>query len=152
MRVTFDTNILIYAYNRADRLHAAAVGLVRRAADADCVQPMQTFGEFFHVATRKYRRPPAEAAAAIGAFRAIVETTAADLSDLEEAMRVAPAYRLQFWDALIWAAARRAGSRILFTEDMNDGQDVEGVRIVNPFAEANRPIVDLALPPSPAEP
>ena len=35
----------------------------------------------------------------------------------------------------MWAAARTAGAAVLLTEDFQDGQEVEGVRFVDPFAE-----------------
>jgi predicted nucleic acid-binding protein len=43
-------------------------------------------------------------------------------------------YSLSFWDALIVHAARRAGCDRLMTEDLQSGQRIEGVEIVNPFA------------------
>jgi predicted nucleic acid-binding protein len=41
--------------------------------------------------------------------------------------------RLSFWDALIVAAASNAGAVTLYTEDLNHGQVMEGIRIENPF-------------------
>jgi len=43
-------------------------------------------------------------------------------------------HRLSFWDALIVRAAAQAGCELLLSEDLNDGQMIEGVRIENPFA------------------
>jgi predicted nucleic acid-binding protein len=48
--------------------------------------------------------------------------------------RIADQAKLSFWDALVVVAAARAGATVLYTEDMNDGQEVLGVRISNPFA------------------
>ena len=46
-------------------------------------------------------------------------------------------YKISFWDALIVAAAQRAGCKILFTEDLSHGMKiagiVAGIEIVNPF-------------------
>jgi predicted nucleic acid-binding protein len=39
-----------------------------------------------------------------------------------------------FYDALILQAAIVSGCSVLFTEDMEDGALVAGVRVVNPFA------------------
>ncbi|MGA3202122.1 MAG: hypothetical protein ABSF12_06470 [Bryobacteraceae bacterium] len=41
--------------------------------------------------------------------------------------------KLSFWDALVVVAAARAGTGVLYTEDLNDGQEILGVRVVNPF-------------------
>ena len=49
------------------------------------------------------------------------------------AAEIAELARLSFWDSLIVAAAEEAGCEELLTEDMGHGQQVAGVRIVNPF-------------------
>jgi predicted nucleic acid-binding protein len=54
-------------------------------------------------------------------------------------------HSLSFWDAMLWAMANRAGCRVLFSEDLQDGCRLDGVPIVDPFAAANRKLVDLAL-------
>ena len=48
-------------------------------------------------------------------------------SELEEQ------HRLSFWDALIVAAALKGGASTILTEDMNAGQTISGVRILDPF-------------------
>jgi hypothetical protein len=45
---------------------------------------------------------------------------------------------ISFWDALLVRCASAASCRTLLTEDMNHGQTIEGVTIVNPFVEAQR--------------
>ena len=42
-------------------------------------------------------------------------------------------YRIAYWDAAIVAAARILGAGTLYSEDLNHGQDYDGVRVVNPF-------------------
>jgi predicted nucleic acid-binding protein len=42
--------------------------------------------------------------------------------------------QLSFWGALVVVAAARSGAALLYTEDLNDGQEILGVRISNPFA------------------
>jgi predicted nucleic acid-binding protein len=51
----------------------------------------------------------------------------------ELALKVAQRYQLNIYDALICAAAASAGASVLWTEDMKDGQLIEGVRISNPY-------------------
>ncbi len=43
-------------------------------------------------------------------------------------------FQISYWDAAILAAARIAGCRTVYTEDLNAGQDYDGVRVMNPFA------------------
>ena len=44
-------------------------------------------------------------------------------------------YRISFWDALIVAAAQSGGAELLFTEDLNDGQQYGSVLARNPFTK-----------------
>ncbi|HEX9942185.1 MAG TPA: hypothetical protein VGG03_09225 [Thermoanaerobaculia bacterium] len=59
---------------------------------------------------------------------------AADLSLIREAVLLSRDAVLSFWDALIVVTAVRSGAGILYTEDLNDGQVLRGVRVVNPFS------------------
>jgi predicted nucleic acid-binding protein len=71
---------------------------------------------------------------------------AAAIQDLDAAMRAVGEHRLSFWDAMLWATARRAGVRLLITEDLQDGRVLEGVRFVNPFAVHNDALIDREIP------
>lgn len=53
---------------------------------------------------------------------------------VEAAWSIEDRYHLSFWDALVVAAARRAGCQRLLSEDLQDGQDFEGTIVVDPFA------------------
>jgi predicted nucleic acid-binding protein len=57
-----------------------------------------------------------------------------DYAAIRAAVELADRARLSFWDALVVVAAARAGAAVLYTEDLNDGQEILGVRISNPFA------------------
>jgi predicted nucleic acid-binding protein len=54
---------------------------------------------------------------------------------------------MALWDAMLWAAAQRAGVRYLLTEDLQDGFELAGVRFVNPFEAANNRLIDEIVPP-----
>jgi predicted nucleic acid-binding protein len=49
------------------------------------------------------------------------------------AVELSEASQIDFWDALIVAAAEQSGAETLYSEDLNDGQVIAGVRIVNPL-------------------
>lgn len=55
---------------------------------------------------------------------------------MDGAWHVQDRFGLSFWDALIVAAARAAGCDRLLTEDLQDGQDLDGVLVIDPFAHA----------------
>ena len=50
-------------------------------------------------------------------------------------LRVQARYGYRFYDSLVVAAALQAGCTTLYSEDMQDGQRIEGLTIRNPFAE-----------------
>ena len=52
---------------------------------------------------------------------------------LKSGMAEMDRWQLSLWDSLIMAAARSVGARIIYSEDMSDEQDYDGIHIVNPF-------------------
>lgn len=147
MKVTLDTNILVYAADaRAGHRHDQAVDLMGRAAGADCTLTLQSLGEFYNAATRKIGLDPKEAEAFVNSWRSVFPVHAASERSLTDAMEAVKKHRLAFWDAMLWATAREAGCRILLSEDFQDGRVVGGLRFVDPFRAANRALVEAALP------
>jgi predicted nucleic acid-binding protein len=145
--ISFDSNILVYAADgAAGERHATAVDLLERSIRrGNCIQTLQSFCEFFNVITRKSGIETGAAAAFVDGWRSVMLVEAATPADLGEAMRAVGVYRIGFWDAMLWATARRAGVRILFSEDFHDGQTIEGLRILNPFAPHNAVQVERSL-------
>jgi predicted nucleic acid-binding protein len=131
-----DTNVLLYAYDAdAGSKHAAAATILQELwRDGAGVLSTQVLQEFYVNVTRKIAMPlPKPSARAVIDSYAVwcVETTAAELA---AAFRIEDEAGLGFWDALIVAAARKAGASRLLSEDLNAGQTIAGVRIENPFA------------------
>ncbi|HEX7378498.1 MAG TPA: hypothetical protein VF278_15370 [Pirellulales bacterium] len=54
----------------------------------------------------------------------------------ELSFRLRRRHSLSHWDSLLIAACQEAGASYLYTEDMQDGADYGGVKIVNPFRRA----------------
>jgi predicted nucleic acid-binding protein len=149
LRVTLDANVLVYAAQRGERRHGAAALLVRRAVGADCVQTLQSFGECFNVLRRKRGFEPTQAQTILREYREILPRVVGAMpDDLDEAMRAHASHGLQFWDAMLWATAKRAGCRLILTDDFQDGRTLEGVLFVDPFKPENARLLDLALPPT----
>lgn len=146
LRLSFDSNVLVYTADRLDHRHARAVEVVARAALADCVLSVQSVAEFYHVVTRKRMVPAEEAQAQVDDMLESFPGISCDSATLRDAVAAARRHGLTFWDAMLWATVRAAGCRILFTEDLQDGRELEGVRFVNPFDAANDRIIDLVLP------
>jgi len=148
--VSFDTNVLVYATaSISDVKVIRARDLVARAMRASSsILLLQTLAEFSNVAIRKARIPVEDIRRTIAAWHAVLPVQAADDSDLFAALEAVRAHRLAFWDAMLWASARRVGVRHLLTEDLQDGFALQGVTFINPFKRQNDQLIDKVLPPS----
>jgi len=136
VRQFVDTNILVYAHDldagpKAVRAQEVLAELWESGAGCLSLQVLQ---EFYVIATRKLRRrlTPEAAAEYVEDFSRWT-LHAPDRNDLLAAIRAARRYRLSLWDALILRSASRLGCKVLWTEDLKDGETYEGVRIRNPF-------------------
>ena len=132
-----DTNVLVYAFERSDSAKKrAAQRLVGELIEEDRLRvSTQVLQELFVTLTRKVAQP-----CSILEALAVLEDLAAwplmvvDYSAIRAAVELIGQLKLSFWDSLIVVSAARSGASVLYTEDMNDGQEILGVRITNPFA------------------
>lgn len=146
MRFSLDTNVLVYALvKQNDPKYRAARDLVKRARTRDCVITLQALGELFRTLTGKFRRPPAEASAAVQEWCSAVPVVAADEGCLVDAMDAVVGHQLSFWDAMLWATVKHAGCGVLLSEDGGDGRMLGGVTWINPFASPRAPLLVQAL-------
>jgi predicted nucleic acid-binding protein len=130
-----DSNILLYAHDRdaGVKRNIAQGILARLAVERRGALSMQVLQEFYANATRKLTQklPKHEARDTVQDFAHwCVETTT---EEILRAIEIESRNQLSFWDALIIAAAEKAGAAHILTEDLNHGQIIEGIRIKNPF-------------------
>jgi predicted nucleic acid-binding protein len=129
----FDTNVLLYMYGGDQGKQAQAKQLFRQYARADrMLLSTQVVQEFYAAGSRKLgmpRRELREATAALLESPLIVVGP----SHIASAMQNEERYQIHFWDALILAAAESGGAEVLYTEDLNDGQQYGTVLVSNPF-------------------
>jgi len=137
VKVSLDTNVLVYAVHADDRRNQRAVNIVARAGHGQCILSMQSLAECFDVLTKKRHMEPKAAAEEIGKLRRSFEIYAACPSDLDDAMQVVTEHTLSVWDAMLWATCRRAGCVVILSEDMQDGRELLGVTFINPFDPKN---------------
>ncbi len=148
MRVSFDTNILVYAADiSAGAKHAHALELLDRAERADVILVLQSLAEFFHATTRRKLLSHGAATQFIVDWSAVFPVIAAAPVDLSGAINAVSQAGLSFWDAMLWSAANSNDCDILLTEDFQDGRRLGRVQFVNPFDPANARLVDTILPP-----
>lgn len=134
VEAVLDANILLYAASKdpADQAKAA-IGL-RLLGTVDFGVPLQVVQEFFHNARVKARLgievEHCDQMIAALLKRPVVTT---DLEVFAEARRLCRRYQIGYWDAAVVAATKRLGATTLYSEDLGDGQEYDGVRVVNPF-------------------
>jgi predicted nucleic acid-binding protein len=132
--VFVDTNVFIYALDRADpkkqqaaRDWRAELWKSRRGRIS-----FQVLQEFYAKVTQKWPAARDEARAEVRDLLTW-RPVPVDVAILERGWKVQDRYQLSYWDALIVAAAKSVSCRYLLTEDLQAGQDVDGVIVVNPF-------------------
>ncbi|MDD9987806.1 MAG: PIN domain-containing protein [Spirochaetaceae bacterium] len=132
-----DTNVLVSAYDKhSETKQAGALRLLRAGMLNDALAvSAQVLGEFCAVVTRRIPTPLTadEAAAAIDALKP-VPVVEIDRQLVERAIETHKRYGIAYWDALIVAAAERAGCVEVLSEDLSAGQRYGGVVVSNPFA------------------
>jgi predicted nucleic acid-binding protein len=132
-----DSNVLLYQFDRkALQKQSVAREIIASALTTrSAIISFQGVQETLNVLTRKLPVPMAELDVQdvlnnmlIPLMR--VMPSAALYTD---ALRIAQRFKFSFYDALIVAAAQSAGCKRLLTEDMQHGEVIDGLRIVNPF-------------------
>ncbi len=145
--IALDTNILVYADSPNDPLgrHERAIGLIEQLTLRGGIIPIQALGEFLNVCRQKKVLDAELAGIRIEAYSKVFDTPSTLITDLTSANRLLERYNLQYFDALILTVARRAGATMLLSEDMHDGLDAGGIRVVNPFVAENAEAIAAAL-------
>jgi predicted nucleic acid-binding protein len=135
-----DTNILVYAIESAGpdpQKSQAALALVRRE---NVSLSTQVIGEFYRAVTSRKRASPlthGQAVAWIQIWKRL-PIHHVTVANVDLALELAGQFQIAYYDALILAAARLAGCTVVYSEDLNAGQDYGGVRVENPFAAKRR--------------
>jgi predicted nucleic acid-binding protein len=132
--VFVDTNVFVYASSlddsgRHDPARAWVDHLWRTGQGRLSTQILQ---EFYAVTTRKLGGDTAIARSEARDLAAW-STVPVDMAVIEGAWIIEDRYGLAFWDALVASAAHVARCEALLTEDLQDGMDLDGVIVVDPF-------------------
>ena len=135
--VFVDTNVLVYDRDERDpvkyrRAQAWMRTLWQRPGLG--VVSTQVLTEFYWTATRKLKPGlPGDAARRYVRTLLAWNVVGTDQAAISDAWSIEDRYGLPFWDALVVACARIGGCRALLTEDLQDGQNLDGLLVVNPF-------------------
>jgi predicted nucleic acid-binding protein len=133
-KVFIDTNILVYSIDRDETVkRKRARELLKSLGKGSLVfLSTQVLQEFYVAATRKLGMDPLLAKDMLREWRRFnVVTVTPEI--IEEAVDISILNQLSFWDGAVLAAARASGCEVVYTEDLNDGQLIGGIRMINPF-------------------
>ena len=132
-----DTNILFYAVSRMDSDAGKRTQAAITLKEPDLALSVQVLQEFYYQVTRP--QGPAgltheQAMEFLQPFRAL-PTQEITVELFERAAAMKGKFALSYWDAAILAAAKTLGCEAVYSEDMSEQQDYDGLRVINPFSE-----------------
>ncbi len=137
--ILIDTNILVYSFDLAEpqKQNLARELLLKLQLHQQGCLSVQCVGEFFNVVShgKLPKITLLDGATQVEYFLQSFPVFPLTSGVLREAVRAVRSYQISYYDAQIWACAHLNQIPIIFSEDFSDGQILEGVRFVNPFAE-----------------
>jgi predicted nucleic acid-binding protein len=129
-----DTNVLVYTDDRdSPAKQETALAVVERVRrERSGVVSTQVLQEYFVASTRKLGVDAELARRKVELFSGL-DVVVLDVRSVLDAIDLARLHRLSFWDALIVQAALDSRCRVLYSEDLQSGRRIRGLRIENPF-------------------
>ena len=132
-----DTNVIIYSFDQTDhRKREIAKELIKNSLRTHKgFISYQVIQEFINTALQRFKTPMGveDCKTYIVDFLTPMCEIFPSIELFRDAIDVKSAAKIGFYDALIVASAIKGNAGILYTEDLNDGQKIKGVQIVNPF-------------------
>jgi len=137
VRSFIDTNVLVYAQaSDVPDKQRAALDLLKELYEQGLgVLSTQVLQEFCNVALKKLKLSERDLRLQLDLYEQF-EVVQVTPTIIRAALDVRQTRSVSFFDAMVLASAHTAGCSVLWTEDMNAGEEVNGVRISNPFKGA----------------
>lgn len=129
-----DTNILVYSIDKHyPQKKKISRELIEKLFEENSgTLSTQVLQEFYYVAVNKLNADPRIIKTIIKSFEDL-EIVQINTNIIYQAIECSISNKISFWDALIISTAESANCSKLFTEDLGNGQIIDGVKIVNPF-------------------
>ncbi|MBY0563991.1 MAG: PIN domain-containing protein [Hyphomonadaceae bacterium] len=134
VRVSLDSNVLVYAALEPASIKGVRARELIQLATPNLVLAMQALLEFVAVLRRRAPALTSKAIAQAEAWAEAFEVAPTTPEVAKAAYALVARHNFQVWDAVIWSAARMAGARVFFSEDLQNGMVLDGVGVVDPFA------------------
>jgi predicted nucleic acid-binding protein len=130
-----DTNVLLYAVSPTPDEQPKRWIADQILESEDLCVSVQVLQEFYTQATRPTRRGRLRADEAAILVTAWTRLRVVDLTIaiVERAIATSQRFQISYWDAAVLEAARTAGCSTVLSEDLQHGQDFDGVHVINPF-------------------
>jgi len=136
MKSFVDSNVVVYLFDQdSPKKKAAAQRILQTEASVgNILLSTQVLQEFYVTVTRKLAKPlkPETALEAVTRFSAF-PLVIVDMPLILSAIRRSQTDSISFWDSLVIDAALKGGAQRLWSEDLQHGRMVNGMRIENPF-------------------
>lgn len=146
MRLALDSNVLIYAEGGNDaHRQRIAHDIIGSLQPSQILVPLQSAAETFRWLVKKGGIERARASSRTSWWLEKFETQDTNREVFSGAADLTVVHGLQFFDAIILAAASVAGVDVLLSEDLHDGFAWRGVTVANPFAAEPSPIIRTLL-------
>lgn len=133
-KVFLDTNVLVYAAVGTGPDEPKRKRALQLVENEDFGTSAQVLQEFYVTVVRKAAQPISPATALEWIEHLIAfPCQPVDQQTVRIAIAFSERYRISYWDGAILATAQALGARTVYSEDLNDGQEYDSVRVVNPF-------------------
>ncbi len=130
-RIFLDSNVVIYAYSDDGRKKDVSISLLKMRP----IISLQVINEVMNVAMRKLHLSCRDVRELFALLNRKCEVKIVDCATVERALTIVETYRYSYFDSLMIASSLEHDCRILYSEDLQHGQIIEGLQIINPFRD-----------------
>jgi len=128
----FDTNVLLYLLSEDIRKADRAEAIIA----AGGVLSVQVLNEFTSVAFRKLGMNYAEIRDVLATVRTVCQSQALTVDTHERGLDIAERFGFSLYDSMIVSSAVESGCTVLYSEDMQHGQEIDAqLVVINPFLD-----------------
>lgn len=143
--VTLDSNILLYARLEPDSEKGELAGRLVAGCAPHGILAAQVLGEFLAVVRRRRPEQLGDALREAALYRRVFRIAPTGPDTVLAAGDLVRRHGLQIWDAVIWKAAASLGAELFLSEDLQDGLELDGMTVLDPFDPGNASRLELLV-------
>lgn len=132
-KIFIDSNIFIYTIDDEKLKQKIADSIIEHLSENGGIISTQVLQEFYNIATKKLNVPKEQVQILIERLSDCFVVHRNSVHDILRAIEISIKTQFSFWDSLIISAAIAEGCSVVYTEDLNDGQLIDGLLIKNPL-------------------